>query len=111
MKSCAKWLKNPDNGARLHKTLFGSRPCRVRYNKWSGRISRVLFAAGIPTAGDHLSGPTIARRLPLRVRPTRASGVPGRHLALFGLAGGGVYPAGRLTPHRGALLPHHFTLA
>jgi len=31
MKSCAKWLKNPDNGARLHETLFGSRPCRVRF--------------------------------------------------------------------------------
>jgi len=30
MKSYAKWLKNPDNGARLRETLFGSRPCRVR---------------------------------------------------------------------------------
>ena len=30
IKSCAKWKKNPDNGANLHKTLFGSRPRRVR---------------------------------------------------------------------------------
>ena len=47
--------------------------------------------------GGHVSGPTVARRLALRQRPTQASSVPGRHWALFGLAGGGVYPAKSVT--------------
>ena len=32
------------------------------------------------------------------------------HCFLFSLASGGVYPAARVTPHAGELLPHRFTL-
>ncbi len=50
-----------------------------RAKKWSGLVSRILFAlrhdrrAIMGSAGDHLSRPTVARRL---MRPTRDDETP-----------------------------------
>jgi len=54
--------------------------------EWADKPSSVL--------DGHLSGQLITQLLALRQQPTRASNAPGRRSALFGLAGGGVYPAG-----------------
>ncbi len=67
----------------------------------------------IAQGGDHLSGPSIARR---HKRPTRKSrtGRPyslAGDASLCGLAPGGVFQAFPVAREPGGLLPHRFTLA
>ncbi len=76
-----------------------------RRKKRSRPISRVLSRAAIPLrkcVAALLKRPTRKRTGPV-CSPARAA-------SLFGLAPGGVCRAGGCCHHRGALLPHHFTL-
>ena len=89
---------------------------RIKTRRTGGSVSRILFPRGSRCAGgDHSSGPTVARRLE---RPTRGSNDPGRIAPprkanspptracwRWGLPCRGCHHP------RGALLPHHFTLA
>src|SRR5690242_15796201 len=66
--------------------------------------------------GNHSSGTRVTASLerPTRKRARMALRAPrleGPAASLFGLAPGGVYRAARCCHRRGALLPHHFTLA
>ena len=114
-------------GTRLHRRRTPVDPCASRFQtlrhprtgsaqaasgsvrprtKKSRPISRVLSWTAIPLAG---------------VSPRRSSDLPGsragrtwplsRPASLFGLAPGGVCRAVVCCHRRGALLPHHFTLA
>ena len=67
-------------------------------------ISRILCPA---CAGDDHSSKRPIPGTSIRPQPAR-DGQPLR--PLFGLAPEGVYPAARITPRRGGLLPHRFTL-
>ena len=75
-------------------------------NKSELVVSRVLSLVKSPRTIIYLGPPL----------PMGSSSLPESHSAasshcfLFSLASGGVYPAARVTPYAGELLPHRFTL-
>jgi len=69
-------------------------------------ISRFLYRL-FPDGGSHSSGPTISGRLK---RPTRESSRAGRSFSPIWSCSAWGLPCQWHCCHRGALLPHHFTL-
>ena len=101
-----------------HRTMAANSNAHAEYPAWADvlkrserAVSRVLCSR-LPGSGDHLSGPSIARRLERSTRKSRT----GRPYPLAGdaslcdLAPGGVFQALPVARESGGLLPHRFTL-
>ena len=114
--SLRKLLPSFSTSKDSNKTLeHQSREAMLRVSI-AGAISRVLFiAVSVPVGLWRQAAIYLGRQL-LAGLPF-GSDLPESQMCradtstLLGLAGGGVYLAGGLTPRRGALLPHLFTLA